>query len=173
MTVEPMTLEERSWLHSAYETAALFSDDKRTRVGAVLIDSNGSVIVNGANAFPKGIKVTPERLAEKHNFILHAEEQLLLSAAYFGKATDGTLLVCNWAACTRCARQIIEAGVAEVVTHQDFEDVYRKQSPSSRWLRDCELAYEMFREAGVSLRKVSGKIGGGLTAVTYGFRWAP
>lgn len=61
----------------------------------------------------------------------------------------------SWAACADCARAIIQAGIAKVVTHKATVDM----SPD-HWKESIDQAFEMFKEAGVQLEMVDAVLNG-------------
>jgi dCMP deaminase len=146
----------RNLLRRAY-VAALNSPDPSTQNGALLVAPDGQVLLDAWNDFPKGVKQTPERWERplKYKIIEHAERNVIYAAAREGIATEGTTMVCAWAACPDCARAIIQAGVVKLVTHQQAFD----RSPSF-WSTEIAVAFEMLNEAGVGIEWFDGEIGG-------------
>jgi len=151
------------------------SDDPNTRNGAVLVDpATGVVLVGGCNKFPEGINVSVTRqTTHKYDYMIHGEEDTILRAARDGVKTEGMHLVVCWAACLRCCRAIIEAGITTVVSHQDFDDMYTKLKPSNAWAEEIAKAKEMFKEANVEHLLITGKIGSGSIARTADHTWEP
>lgn len=132
--------------------AAAQSPDPSTQNGAVLVTADG-VVYPGWNRFARNLAVTDERLADrdvKMRLTVHAEETAIGAALRDGSDTEGATLYCIWAACTRCALAIVEAGVDKMVTLQSYYDM----SPE-RWKPDIDLADEMLREAGVITYKLA------------------
>jgi len=175
----------RHWLKVCYTYAAVNSDDRHTKNGAVILPQlakDGAVILPnldwsvepigyGANRFPDGVAVTKERLAPdvKGLYMLHAEETAILDMAYRGTAQEGPLtMVACWAPCDRCARQIIDVGITELIVHKAMHD----RTPD-RWRKVIEDAIEMLGEAGVSYRQWDGEVGGGIVNLFDGIVWRP
>lgn len=156
----------RTLLLDAYLTAKQ-SKDPSTQNGAVIYDLGAArfkdpvrALATGYNRMPKGIADTPEHWARplKYKYVVHAEEAAILACAANGIATRGKLLVVAWAACTDCAKAIIEAEIGLLVTH-------RLPAEHGGWSEDIALADEMFQEnletlgnAGVRVQIVEGKI---------------
>jgi len=146
------------FLRKALLTASM-SKDPSTKVGAVLVGPDREVRSDGFNGFPRGIADTPERLADRDrrlSLIVHAELNAILGAARAGTATKGCsmYLVCQsingmiWGApCQRCAVEIIQAGVSEVV------GLPMRLVPD-RWQESMADAINLLVEAGVRYREV-------------------
>lgn len=142
-------------LHAGYffqlaAAAALNSEDPSTQNGAVVVSGNG--LAFGCNRFARGLRRKPERYADrdvKMRMTVHAERAAIQAAVDAGLRTEGATMYCLWAACTTCARDIIEAGIDRLVTLES----YYSRSPE-RWRTDIDAATEMLREAGVGVQLV-------------------
>jgi dCMP deaminase len=160
----------RRMLRAAYTAAGELSDDDQTKNGALVVDPNTlEVLGRGANRFPPGVEVTPERLERpaKYQRIVHAEVDAVLEALRRGHSTIGMTLYCPWASCTGCAKVIIKAGIRRVVVHKAMHD----KTPE-RWVEEIAIAKDMFKEAGVEYCEFDGKIG--LCGGTFdGQPWQP
>ena len=64
-------------------------------------------------------------------------------------------MVCPWAACSDCARAIIQSGVKKLVTHKQAGD----RSPPF-WKEEIKVAFEMLNEAKVEIVLFDGKVDG-------------
>lgn len=124
--------------------AALRSKDPNTRVGAVIVDTDQTVVITGYNGFAPGVLETTERWQrpQKYDRVIHAEMNAIGRAARKGRATDGATIYCTHFPCNKngCARLIIAAGIRRVVSGG--------VSPNG-WDEDHILARQMFDEAGV------------------------
>jgi len=147
--------DAKEWLRIAYRNARDFSDDPSTQCGAVLISEDGNQIVYGANHFPKGVKITEERMQRptKYAFMEHAERDCILNAALRGVSTLGATLYSPWFSCCDCARAIIGAGIKEVIGHQSIFDM-----TPDRWIESIEIGNKMLDEAGVYRTSIVGKL---------------
>jgi len=160
-------IDWKELLRIAYEEAAK-SPDPSTQNGAILVDEQGNVLVKDHNRFPKNVKYLPERWERplKYKVIEHAERNVIFKQArqpstwhkkYDGvvSGTQGMTMVCPWAACSDCARAIIEAGIVRLVTHKQAGD----RSPDF-WRKEIDVAFTMLREAGVEIIEFDGEVGG-------------
>lgn len=106
---------------------AELSPDEQTKVGAILVDPvAGTVINSGYNGFCRGAPdhIIPKSRPHKHDFILHAETNLILNCARMGIKTSGGILFCTLSPCVWCLRQIYQAGIETVF----FTEKYREFS---------------------------------------------
>ena len=146
----------RSRMFRAYQIA-VNSPDPSTQNGAILINQKGNIVSEAWNAFPLGVKYTSERWERplKYKIIEHAERNAIFQAAKYGIKTNDLIMVCCWAACSDCARAIIQAGIKTLVTHKQAADM----APDF-WKQEVEIAMTMFSEAGVEVIIYDGKVGG-------------
>jgi dCMP deaminase len=156
--VADVTVEEKWHDHMlrAYQMA-VNSPDPSTQNGAVLVNSKGLIVSEACNDFPMGVKSTLERWERplKYQFVCHAEAAAIYMAAKHGVKTNGLTMVCQWAACARCAISIIQAGIVRLVTHKQAHE----RSPEM-WKKEIEVAFTMFKEVGVEVVFYDGVVGG-------------
>lgn len=96
-------------LSDAY-MAAQFSTDPSTQNGAA---------VQGVTGFNRQVDDHPPSGTDKNWSLVHAEEAALLECAAKGETTQDRTLYSPWACCTKCASQIIYAGISRVVIHTE------------------------------------------------------
>lgn len=129
------------------EKIAAMSKDPRTKVGAIALDDDRTILATGYNGFPRGVTDNPDYLndrKEKHKRIIHAEANLVAQAARTGANLKGsTVLVLGMYPCSQCAGLLIQAGVKEIIV---------KGAQSSDW--NTDVAGEMLEEAGVKVTSV-------------------
>lgn len=158
----------KPFLVDAYR-AATYSPDPSTQNGALLI-RDGKVIAAGINAFPAGVVdslATRWERPEKYKWVEHAERNAIYSAARSGNPTWGTAMVCGWAACSDCARAIVQSGVVLLVRHKDAT----LRSPD-HWLEEIAVADVILQEGGVQVIDVEGSLGAP-TILHSGVEWTP
>lgn len=143
-------------LIKSYE-AALESKDLSTQNGAILITPSGEIVASDCNNLPKGVAELPERYQrpDKYKYTEHAERNVIYKAGRLGKATDGLIMVCPWAACSDCGRAIIQAGIKKLITHKQAHD----RSPPF-WGEEIKIAFTMLKEAGVEIVMYDGPVNG-------------
>ena len=132
------------------QLAATRSTCLRRHVGAVLVKDR-RIIATGYNGAPSGLKHCIETgcLRQQLNIPsgqryemcrgIHAEQNAIINAAYYGVPTEGAVLYCTHQPCLICARMIINAGIKKVVHQCDFPE---------------PAAVQFLEEAGVELEKI-------------------
>ena len=103
----------------------------------------------GYNGLVRGVDDNkPERLERptKYDFFEHAERNAIYNACLTGTSLKGCVKYATHAPCTDCARAIIQAGIAMVVTHKVEID---ESTPQNTWRDKLGYSREMFDEAGV------------------------
>lgn len=118
------------------------SKDPSTKVGAVARNAERLQLGSGYNGLPRGVLDLPGRMErpQKYLWTAHAEENLVAQAAR--SVLAGSTVSVTHMCCARCARSLINAGVARVEVGD---------GTTSMPLEEFEVAEIMFREAGVEL----------------------
>lgn len=154
----------------AYEVAFNESTDTNTKIGALLINAKGGILVSGANAFidpaMTDVPANHER-PRKYKLTEHAERASIYKAAMLGIPLQGQTMVCPWACCTDCARAIVLSGIKLVVAHQQAYDM-----TPERWQEEVSLGIEILEGGGVSYMLYDGEIGG-IENLFNGKIWCP
>jgi len=71
---------------------------------------------------------------------VHAEQNAIIQAASHGISIDGTTLYCTTIPCRMCAKEIVNAGIKEIVTYSDY--------PGAKG------SVEFLQQCGIVLRKI-------------------
>ncbi len=123
----------------------------RRKVGAVLVKDK-RILATGYNGVPTGIRhcedtgCLRERLkvrpGERHELCrgLHAEQNVIIQAAYYGAMTKGTILYSTHMPCIICSKMLINAGGKKVFFLDGYPD---------------PLADEMLSEANIELVRLA------------------
>ena len=124
---------------------ATWSKDPSTKVGAVAVSHNKSVLETGYNGLPRGVNDLPERMERPAKYIwtAHAEENLVAHAAR--ERLGGSIVYVTHMCCAACTRMLINAGVSEVVVGNGKTSMPEEQFTA---------AYTMFAEAGVTVTHI-------------------
>lgn len=125
---------------------ASWSKDPSTQTGAVIVKNN-QVIAVGYNGFPKGVEDTPERLNNrelKYKMIIHCEINAMIGVPKHD-LEGATLYTWPFASCSRCAVQVIQAGIKRCVAPPIPEEL------KERWAEELQLTENMFKEAGIEI----------------------
>ena len=107
------------------------SKDPSTKVGAVIVRPDKSVVSVGFNGFPKQMDDSPElynNREEKYSRIIHAE----VNAATFARQPlDGcTLYVYPFLPCDRCFVQMAQSGITRFVAPTASSDQLTRWGPA-------------------------------------------
>lgn len=147
-----MTPEKATKFLAIARSVGELSKDRNTKVGAVAIGVDGSVLSVGYNGFPKGVLDLPERYADRPTklaLIAHAEQNLVAQAACNGVALRGaTVVLSGMYPCSSCAKSLIQAGIVRVITPKPRLD--------SSWTDDAEWSKILFHESQVEIIYVEG-----------------
>lgn len=122
----------------------------RRKVGAILVKDK-RILATGYNGAPSGLKHCEEigclretssiASGERHELCrgLHAEQNVIVQAAYYGISIANSDLFCTNKPCAICAKLIINAGIKRVYFEADYND---------------QLSEMLFGEAGIELIKL-------------------
>ena len=132
------------------KTVAERSTCVRRKVGAVLV-AQKRILSTGYNGAPKGLahcfdigclrekmKIKPAERIEICRGV-HAEQNALVQAAYFGLPVAGAILYATHFPCITCAKMIINAGIKRIVIENSYPD---------------NLAKKMIKQAGILVETV-------------------
>lgn len=103
--------------------ASLRSKDPNSQVGACIVNNNNRVVGLGYNGFPNRCSDSDlpwsregSFLETKYAFVVHAESNAILNS---NANTQGSRIYCTLYPCNECAKQIIQAGITEVIYYDD------------------------------------------------------
>lgn len=121
----------------------------RRKVGAVIVKEK-RVLSTGYNGSPKGTKHCEELgcirvkmnvpSGTRHELCrgVHAEQNAVTQAAYFGVSVDGATIYTTTYPCSMCAKILINAGIKEIVYSEGYAD---------------DLSKDLLGEAGIKIRE--------------------
>ena len=122
----------------------------RRRVGAALVKDR-QILATGYNGAPRGIThcdvagCLREKLkvpsGQRHEICrgLHAEQNVILQAAWHGVSVRDSILYITNSPCSICAKMLINAGIREIVVLDEYPD---------------KMALEFLKESGIKIRKI-------------------
>ena len=125
----------------------------RRQVGAVIVKDK-RVLTTGYNGSPKGTMHCEDLgcIRDQQNIPsgtrhelcrgVHAEQNAVIQAAYFGISIDGATLYTTTYPCSMCAKILINAGIKEIVYADSYLD---------------ELSKMLFKETNIVVRKYEPK----------------
>jgi dCMP deaminase len=153
MIIAEHTHQRPSWDEYFIELADLVASRStclRRQVGAVLVRKE-RIIATGYNGAPRGLGHCLELgclraemgipSGQRYELCrgVHAEQNAIINAAYYGVSTQDTVLYCTNQPCIICARILINAGIVRVVHRGNFSDT---------------LALQFMQEAGIELVEI-------------------
>lgn len=121
----------------------------RRHVGAILVKDK-RILATGYNGAPAGIRHCKETgcirqdsdvpSGQRHELCrgLHAEQNVIIQAAYHGVSIDGSTLYCTNKPCIICSKMLINAGIKKIVYGEGYDD---------------PLADEMLTEADITVER--------------------
>lgn len=134
------------------ELVAKRSTCLRRSVGAVLVKDK-RLLSTGYNGAPSGIRHCAETgclreqlsvpSGERHELCrgIHAEQNAIIQAAYYGVSIKDSILFCTHLPCSICTKMLINSGIKTIYYASGYAD---------------SLAMEMTKEAGIEVVKVEG-----------------
>lgn len=129
------------------QAVSTWSKDPSTKIGAVAVGSQGQIISQGYNGFPRGIIDSDNRLSvkeEKYKFVVHGEMNCIYNACLNGLSLkDTTLYVYGLPVCSECAKGIIQVGIKTVITQYDNTNL------NPKWADSNILTKQLFSETDV------------------------
>lgn len=132
----------------------------RRQVGAVLVKDK-KILATGYNGAPSGL---PHCLdvgclrdelkipsGERHELCrgLHAEQNAIIQAAYYGVSINGATLYCTNLPCIICTKMLINAGIQRVV----FEEGYADPLAQQMW-EESSVIVEQFQPERLQPKKI-------------------
>jgi dCMP deaminase len=130
---------------------SLWSKDKGTQVGCVIVGPRKEIRAIGYNGFPRGanddIASRYER-PQKYKWTEHAERNAIFNAVLSGTSVVGCRMYVPWFPCMDCSRAIVQAGISELVA-------FEPDLANDRWGDDFREALDLFSECGVAVRYYS------------------
>ena len=124
----------------------------RRAVGAIIVKDK-RILSTGYNGAPSHIRHCREvgclreqmqvPSGQRHELCrgIHAEQNAIIQAAYYGVSIQGATLYCTTQPCSICAKMIINAGLKKIIYASGYAD---------------PMAVEMLEEANVALVRFNG-----------------
>jgi dCMP deaminase len=126
------------------------SHDNETKVGAILVNNkSGAIIATGYNGFVRGANddTLPNQRPDKYEYILHAEQNLIVNCARQGISMEDCTLICTLTPCKLCMRMLYNCGITNVIAkeqYKDFEEITK--------MRDIKVVAEANEEGFTSIQ---------------------
>ena len=133
--------------------SAMRSKDPSTQVGACIVDKNNRILSIGYNGAPNGYSddIFPwdregNELETKYPYVVHAERNAILNYRGSRKDFEGAKIYVDLFPCNECAKEIIQAGISEVIY---LSDKYANTNSviASKILFDaCNVSYHELKD---------------------------
>lgn len=119
-----------------------WSKEPRSKVGAVIVRPDRTIVSTGYNGFPRGVIDSQDRFDNrelKNSMAVHAEQNAIVMAH---ESLNGcTIYVTPLLPCSQCAGVIIQSGIKRVVA--------QNVGSPQEWRDSAERSKVMFAESGV------------------------
>ena len=138
------------WCMKQVYLVAERSKDPSTKIGAVLV-KDGNIIGTGYNGFARKVLDLPERYNDretKYSYVVHAEDNVVLTCARLGTATLNSTLYTQSYPCNSCMKSIIQGGIIEIVLHSMWPMSH------SKWEKLSDISKIMVKETGIRVRYI-------------------
>lgn len=133
---------------------ASWSKDPSTQVAAIAVNEKRNILATGYNGFPRRILDLPERYSSrelKYKYVLHAEQNLISNATANGiSLSDSIVYIVGLPPCERCALELIQADIKEVVILKSML-IPHIEVDQSDWGESWKFSVSLFREASVGI----------------------
>lgn len=130
---------------------AMRSKDPNTQVGACIVDNKNRILSVGYNGAPNGYdddKFPWERegspLETKYMYVCHAERNAILNYSGARRELEGSRIYVDLFPCNECAKEIIQAGIKEVIYLSDKYANNNDTIAAKRMFDECGVKYIKF-----------------------------
>lgn len=128
--------------------SAMRSKDPHTQVGACIVSNDNRILSIGYNGAPNGFNDEKfpwgregNPLETKYLYVVHAERNAILNYRGSRKDLEKSKIYVDLFPCNECAKEIIQAGIKEVVYLSDkYADTYETIA-SKKLLESCNVLY--------------------------------
>ena len=126
------------------------SKDPSTQVGACIVSKENRILSIGYNGAPNGYNddIFPwdregNPLDTKYLYVVHAERNAILNYNGSRKDLEGAKIYVDLFPCNECAKEIIQAGIKEVIYLSDKYKDTEGTIASKRLFDNCNVRYRM------------------------------
>ena len=133
--------------------SAMRSKDPSTQVGACIVDKNNRILSIGYNGAPNGYNddIFPwdregNELETKYPYVVHAERNAILNYRGSRKDFEGAKIYVDLFPCNECAKEIIQAGIGEVIYLSDKYANTNSVIASKRLFDACGVSYHELKD---------------------------
>ena len=128
--------------------SAMRSKDPHTQVGACIVSNDNRILSIGYNGAPNGFNDEKfpwgregNPLETKYLYVVHAERNAILNYRGSRKDLENSKIYVDLFPCNECAKEIIQAGIKEVVYLSDKYADTDETIVSKKLLDSCNVQY--------------------------------
>ena len=128
--------------------SAMRSKDQHTQVGACIVSNDNRILSIGYNGAPNGFNDEKfpwgregNPLETKYLYVVHAERNAILNYRGSRKDLENSKIYVDLFPCNECAKEIIQAGIKEVVYLSDKYANTDETIASKKLLDSCNVSY--------------------------------
>ena len=128
--------------------SAMRSKDPHTQVGACIVSNDNRILSIGYNGAPNGFNDEKfpwgregNPLETKYLYVVHAERNAILNYRESRKDLEKSKIYVDLFPCNECAKEIIQAGIKEVVYLSDKYADTDETIASKKLLDSCNVQY--------------------------------
>ena len=128
------------------------SNDPQTQYGCVIVSPTKEVVATGYNGTIRDIpkNLLPNLRPEKYEWMIHSEQNALLSCARQGKSTLGCTVYVTGVPCLLCLQFMWQAGITEIVY------IEHKANMLTEDMQKKILLVQMLTNGKLNMRKLEG-----------------
>ncbi len=133
--------------------SAMRSKDPSTQVGACIVGNDNRILSIGYNGAPNGWEDENfpwaregEPLETKYPYVVHAERNAILNYRGSRKDLEGARIYVDLFPCNECAKEIIQAGIKEVIYLSDKYAETDAVIASKRLFDECGVKYRQLEK---------------------------
>ena len=141
-------LEWDEYFMAIAKLSAMRSKDPSTQVGACIVSNDNRILSIGYNGAPNGFSDEKfpwgrdgNPLETKYLYVVHAERNAILNYRGSRKDLENSKIYVDLFPCNECAKEIIQAGIKEVVYLSDKYANTDETIASKKLLDSCNVSY--------------------------------
>ena len=141
-------LEWDEYFMAIAKLSAMRSKDPSTQVGACIVSNDNRILSIGYNGAPNGFSDEKfpwgregNPLETKYLYVVHAERNAILNYRGSRKDLENSKIYVDLFPCNECAKEIIQAGIKEVVYLSDKYADTDETIASKKLLDSCNVQY--------------------------------
>jgi len=142
------------FMSMAYLTS-MKSKDPRTKVGAVIVSKDNTILSLGYNGLPRNIEYHTPRITKplKQHYVEHAERNAIYNSIRNHSTISNSIMYITSIPCPACTRAIIQTGITKVVI-----DSQPHRTLSSLIELQYKISQEMLQENNIEIIHWNGEI---------------